>query len=63
MPVMPNDGHLKWREGFEHHTQEWPNVDELQRTVMRLPVDQRYTDQDIDETIAAVREVWACYFS
>ena len=24
---------------------------------MRLPVDQRYTDQDIDETIAAVHKV------
>lgn len=35
-----------------------PNVDELQRTVMRLPVDQRYTDEDIDQTILAVRKVW-----
>ncbi len=24
----------------------------------RLPVDQRYSDQDIAETIAAVRKVW-----
>jgi len=38
-----------------------PNVDELQRTTLRLPVDQRYTDQDIDETIAAVRKVWRYY--
>ncbi|MBM4043960.1 MAG: DUF3604 domain-containing protein [Planctomycetes bacterium] len=29
MPVMPNDGHLKWREGFEHHTRMWPKVKEL----------------------------------
>jgi len=26
MPEMPNDGHLKWREGFEHHTRMWPEV-------------------------------------
>jgi dTDP-4-amino-4,6-dideoxygalactose transaminase len=39
-----------------------PNVDLLQETVMRLPVDQRYTDQDITETINAVRKVWAHYF-
>ena len=39
-----------------------PNVDELQRTVMRVPVDQRYTDQDVDETIAAFHKVWEHYF-
>lgn len=39
-----------------------PNVDELQRTVMRLPVDQRYTDRDIDETIEGFRKVWGHYF-
>ena len=39
-----------------------PNVDELQRTVMRLPVDQRYTDEDIDQTIIAVRKVWKHFF-
>ena len=36
-------------------------VDELQRTVIRLPIDQRYTDRDIDETIAGIRKVWAHY--
>ena len=35
-----------------------PQVDELQRTVLRLPVDQRHSNQDIDETIQAVRKVW-----
>ena len=35
-----------------------PNVDTLQRTVIRLPVDQRYTDEDIEQTIAGVRKVW-----
>jgi perosamine synthetase len=39
-----------------------PNVDELQRTVMRLPVDQRYSDQDIAETICAIRKVWQHFF-
>ena len=39
-----------------------PNVDELQRTVMRLPVDQRYTDEDIDQTILAMRKVWQHFF-
>ena len=29
MPVMPNDGHLKWREGFEHHTRQWPHTKRL----------------------------------
>jgi hypothetical protein len=37
-------------------------VDELQRTVLRLPVDQRYTDEDIDQTIAGVRKVWRHFF-
>jgi len=29
MPIMPNNGHLKWSEGFEHHTREWPNTKRL----------------------------------
>jgi dTDP-4-amino-4,6-dideoxygalactose transaminase len=39
-----------------------PNVDTLQATVMRLPVDQRYSDEDIEQTIAGLRKVWAHYF-
>lgn len=46
-----------WRD-TEYDPDSCPNVDELQRTVLRLPVDQRNTDQDITETIAAVRKVW-----
>ena len=38
-----------------------PNVDELQRTVIRLPVDQRYSDEDIEQTIEAIRKVWGYY--
>ncbi|MDP6040067.1 MAG: DegT/DnrJ/EryC1/StrS family aminotransferase [Candidatus Latescibacteria bacterium] len=39
-----------------------PNVDALQSTCLRLPVDERYTDEDIDQTIAAVKKVWGHYF-
>lgn len=35
-----------------------PNVDQLQETVMRLPVDQRYTEEDISQTIQAFKKVW-----
>ena len=47
-----------WRD-TAYDPDSCPNVDELQRTVLRLPVDERYTDQDIDQTIAGVRKVWA----
>ena len=39
-----------------------PNVDELQRTVMRLPLDPRHTDHDVAQTIAACHKVWKHYF-
>jgi len=51
-----------WRD-TTYEPDSCPNVDELQRTVIRLPVDQRYSDLDIDETIAGVRKVWAHYVS
>jgi dTDP-4-amino-4,6-dideoxygalactose transaminase len=43
---------------------EWscPVADEVGRQVMRLPVDHRFTDDDITETIAGIRKVWAHYF-
>ena len=50
-----------WRDTV-YDPESCPNVDELQRTVMRLPVDQRYTDEDIDQTIAAFHKVWKHYF-
>ncbi len=50
-----------WRD-TEYDPDSCPNVDELQSTLIRLPVDQRYTDEDITETIAAVRKVWSHYF-
>lgn len=30
MPEMPKEGHLKWQEGFEYHSEQWP---ETQRQV------------------------------
>ena len=50
-----------WRD-TAYDPNSCPNVDELQRTVMRLPVDQRYSNEDIDQTVAAVRKVWEHYF-
>ncbi len=29
MPDMPNDGHLKWQEGFDYHTEQWPTTQRL----------------------------------
>ncbi len=46
-----------WRD-VEYDPDACPNVDELQRTVIRLPVDERYTDQDVEQTIAGVHKVW-----
>jgi len=50
-----------WRDTV-YDPDSCPNVDRLQRTVLRLPVDHRFTDEDIEQTIAAVRKVWAHYF-
>ena len=43
---------------------EWscPVADEIASQVIRLPVDFRFTDQDIDETIAGIHKVWRHYF-
>ncbi|MAE63876.1 MAG: hypothetical protein CMJ18_06345 [Phycisphaeraceae bacterium] len=42
---------------------EWscPKADEIARQVVRLPVDFRFTDADVDETIAGVKKVWMHY--
>ncbi len=50
-----------WRDTVYDDT-TCPNVDTMQATVMRLPVDQRYSDEDIAQTIAGIRKVWAHYF-
>ena len=46
-----------WRD-TEYDPDSCPNVDELTRTVIRLPVDHRYTNEDVEQTIAGVRKVW-----
>ena len=46
-----------WRDTV-YEADSCPNVDELQRTVLRLPVDERYTDEDIGQTVEAVLKVW-----
>jgi len=46
-----------WRD-TAYDPDSCPNVDALQDTVIRLPSDQRYTDEDVDQTIAGFRKVW-----
>lgn len=50
-----------WRDTV-YDPESCPNVDELQRTVLRLPVDPRYSDDDIARMIGAVRKVWQHFF-
>lgn len=50
-----------WRDTV-YDVDSCPNVDALTRTCLRLPVDERFTDEDIDQTIAAVRKVWGYFF-
>jgi perosamine synthetase len=50
-----------WRD-TEYDADGCPNVDALQDGVIRLPVDERYSDEDISQTIAAVKKVFAHYF-
>jgi dTDP-4-amino-4,6-dideoxygalactose transaminase len=50
-----------WRDTL-YDPDSCPNVDALVQTCLRLPVDERYTDEDIDQTISAVKKVWAHYF-
>ncbi|MEE2658613.1 MAG: DegT/DnrJ/EryC1/StrS family aminotransferase [Candidatus Latescibacterota bacterium] len=46
-----------WRD-VDYDPDSCPNVDALQATVLRLPVDERYSDEDVCQTIAGVRKVW-----
>ena len=34
----------------------------MNRTCLRLPMDYRYTDEDISQTIEGIRKVWRHYF-
>ena len=46
-----------WRDTV-YDAESCPNVDELQKTVIRLPVDERYSDEDVSQTVEAVQKVW-----
>ncbi|HJN28730.1 MAG TPA: DegT/DnrJ/EryC1/StrS family aminotransferase [Candidatus Latescibacteria bacterium] len=46
-----------WRD-VEYDADSCPNVDLLQDTVVRLPVDERYSDEDVEETIVGFKKVW-----
>jgi len=50
-----------WRDTI-YDPDSCPNVDEMARTVLRLPVDHRYTDEDITQTIQGFHKVWEHYF-
>lgn len=50
-----------WRDTV-YDPDSCPNVDALTKTCLRLPVDQRFTDEDVDQTIAAFKKVWGHYF-
>lgn len=45
-----------------YNPDDCPNVDALQATCLRLPIDERHADRDIAQTIAGVKKVWAHYF-
>ncbi len=50
-----------WRDATYDPT-SCPNADALQAHVLRLPVDQRYTDEDVEQTIVGVLKVWGHFF-
>ena len=50
-----------WKD-VEYDPDGCPEVDALQDSVIRLPVDERYSDEDISQTIEAVKKVWKYYF-
>ena len=50
-----------WRDSV-YHPDSCPKVDEMLRTVLFHKVDERYTDEDVEQTIAGFRKVWVYYF-
>ena len=50
-----------WRDTV-YDPESCPNIDEMQRTVLYHKIDERYTNQDVAETIAGFRKVWQHYF-
>ena len=51
-----------WRDTV-YDPDSCPKVDEMNRTCLRLPMDYRYTDEDISQTIEGIRKVWRHYLS
>ena len=58
---LTDDIPIFW-QNTAYNPDDCPNVDTLQATCLRLPVNERYTAEDIDQTIAGVKKVWAHYF-
>ncbi len=50
-----------WRDTV-YDPDSCPNVDEMQRTVVFHKIDERYTDEDVQQTIAGFQKVWKHYF-
>ncbi|MDA1142230.1 MAG: DegT/DnrJ/EryC1/StrS family aminotransferase [Planctomycetota bacterium] len=50
-----------WRDS-QYDPDSCPIVDELLRSVLRLPVSHHYTDEDIEQTVEGIRKVWDHYF-
>ena len=56
----PYSDHLPhFLEGVSFEEGACPVADQISRQVLRLPMDHRFTDLDITETIAGIRKVWA----
>ena len=57
----PYSDHLPhFLEGVEFDEWACPVADRIFPQILRLPMDHRFTDLDVDETIAGIRKVWAC---
>jgi dTDP-4-amino-4,6-dideoxygalactose transaminase len=42
---------------YEYHTEDCPNADLFMKTFIRLPVNEFHTDEDIEQTIWAIKKV------
>jgi len=55
----PYSDHLPhFLEGIRFDESACPVADRIGTQVMRLPMDHRFTDQDVEETICGIRKVW-----
>jgi dTDP-4-amino-4,6-dideoxygalactose transaminase len=59
----PYSDHLPhFLENVTYDENACPQADRIIAQVMRLPVDHRYTDEDIKQTVAGIRKVWKHFF-